>query len=112
MTSAAFRCEAPPTPEELIGDFVALKISDNGDGIPPDFPIQSVTLDQDYDFQDIGGRQFVLPLHSDIRSREGKYRAWNEVTFRSYHKYGTESTITFDTGDQPADKLKEEKPKK
>jgi Aromatic acid exporter family member 2 len=82
------------------------------DGIPPDFPIQSVTLDQDYDFQDIGGHDYVLPLHSDIRSREGNYRAWNEVTFRSYHKYGTESTITFDTGDQPSDKLKEEKPKK
>ena len=82
------------------------------DGIPSDFPIQSVTLDQDYDFQDIGGRDYVLPLHSDIRSREGNYRAWNEVTFRSYHKYGTESTITFDTTDQPADKLKEEKPPK
>jgi hypothetical protein len=82
------------------------------DGIPPDFPIQSVTLDQDYDFQDIGGRDYVLPLHSDIRSREGNYRAWNEVTFRSYHKYGTESTITFDTADQSGDKLKEEKPPK
>jgi len=82
------------------------------DGIPPDFPIQSVTLDQDYDFQDIGGHDYVLPLHSDIRSREGNYRAWNEVTFRSYHKYGTESTITFDTTDQTGDKLKEEKPKK
>jgi hypothetical protein len=82
------------------------------DGIPPDFPIQSVTLDQDYDFQEIGGQQYMLPLHSDVRSREGKYRAWNEVTYRSYHKYGTESSITFDTADQPADKLKEEKPKK
>jgi hypothetical protein len=81
-------------------------------GIPPDFPIQSVTLDQDYDFQDIGGRDYVLPLHSDIRSREGNYRAWNEVTFRSYHKYGTESTITFDTTDQAGDKLKEDKPPK
>jgi hypothetical protein len=82
------------------------------DGIPSDFPIQSVTLDQDYDFQDIGGRDYVLPLQSDIRSREGNDRAWNEVTFRSYHKYGTESSISFDTGDQPADKLKEEKPPK
>ena len=82
------------------------------DGIPPDFPIQAVTLDQDYDFQDIGGKEYVLPLHSDIRSREGNYRAWNEVTYRAYHKYGTESTITFDTADQPADKLKEEKPPK
>lgn len=77
------------------------------DGIPPDFPIQTVTLDQDYDMQDIGGRDYMLPLRSDVRSREGNYRSWNEVTFRSYHKYGTESTITFDSPDpQP---LKEKK---
>lgn len=82
------------------------------DGIPPDFPIQSVSLDQDYDFQEIGGQPYMLPLHSDVRSREGNYRAWNEVTYRSYHKYGAEASISFDTGDQPADKLKEEKPKK
>jgi hypothetical protein len=82
------------------------------DGIPPDFPIQNVTLDQDYDFQDIGGQSFMLPLHSEVRSREGRYRSWNEVTYRSYHKYGADTSISFDTTDQPADKLKEEKPPK
>jgi len=82
------------------------------DGIPADFPIRSVTLDQDYDFADIGGHSYMLPLHSDVRSSEGKMRSWNEVTYRSYHKYGAEASITFDTTDQPADKLKEEKPVK
>ena len=62
-------------------------------GIPADFPIQSVTLDQDYDFTDIAGQQFMLPLHSDVRSREGQYKSWNEVTYRSYHKYGADTSI-------------------
>lgn len=80
------------------------------EGIPADFPIQSVTLDQDYDFEDIAGQQYMLPLHSDVRSREGSYKSWNEVTYRSYHKYGAEATISFDTSDLPPDKLKEQKP--
>ena len=71
-----------------------------------------MTLDQDYDFADIAGQQFMLPLHSDVRSREGKYQSWNQVTYHGYHKYGAEATITFDTSDLPEDKLKEQKPKK
>ncbi len=82
------------------------------DGIPAEFPIQSVSIDQDYDLAEIGGQRYLLPLHSDVRSREGNYRAWNEVTFRNYQKYGTETSITFDTTDQPDDKLKEQKPEK
>ena len=31
------------------------------EGIPSDFPIRSVTLDQDYDFADVGGQQFLPP---------------------------------------------------
>jgi hypothetical protein len=82
------------------------------DGIPADFPIQNVTLDQDYDFADIAGQQYMLPLHSDVKSREGRYQSWNEVTYLAYHKYGAEATITFDSTDLPPDKLKEEKPPK
>lgn len=82
------------------------------DGIPPDFPIQSVTISQDYDFAGIGGQQSMLPLHSGIRSREGNRRTWNQVSYRSYHKYGAESTMRFDTSEQPAGKRKAEKPVK
>ncbi len=66
------------------------------EGIPADFPIRAVTLDQDYDFADIGGQPYMLPLHSDVRSTEGRYRSWNEVTYSQYRKFGAEATITFD----------------
>ena len=68
------------------------------EGIPADFPIRSVTLDQDYDFADIGGQQFMLPLHSDVRSSEGRYRSWNEVSYSQYRKFGADASISFDTG--------------
>jgi hypothetical protein len=74
------------------------------DGIPADFPIQSVALDLEYDTVDIAGQKFVLPLRSEIRSREGKMLAKNEVTYHNYNKYGAEATITFDTPDTPVKK--------
>ncbi len=66
------------------------------EGIPSDFPIRSVTLDQDYDFADVGGQQFLLPLRSDVRSREVGYESWNEVSFSGYRKFAADATITFD----------------
>ena len=55
-----------------------------------------MTLDQDYDFADVGGQQFLLPLRSDVRSREVGYVSWNEVSFSGYRKFAADATITFD----------------
>ena len=66
------------------------------EGIPSDFPIRAVTLEQDYDFADVGGQRFLLPLHSDVKSREAGYESWNEVTFSGYRKFAADATITFD----------------
>jgi len=81
-------------------------------GIPADFPIQAVSLDLNYDFTDIAGQQFLLPLQADIHSREGRYLSWNEASYVSYHKYGAETSITFDAPAVPEDKLKEQPPPK
>jgi hypothetical protein len=83
------------------------------DGIPADFPIQSVKLILYYDVVDIAGQNFVLPMQSEVRSREGRFLAWNEVSYRSYHKYSTDASISFGPPDEiPPDKLKEQPPKK
>jgi hypothetical protein len=88
-----------------------MRIKMECDNIPPDFPIQSVKLILYYDVVDIGGQNFVLPLLSDVRSREGKYLAWNEVQYRLYHKYSADASISFGAPDEiPADKLKEGPP--
>lgn len=77
--------------------------------IPTDFPVKDVKLDVNYDFIDIAGQKYVLPLKTEIWSRAGKYMTWNEAEFRLYRKFGTESSITFETPDPlPEDKTKEE----
>jgi hypothetical protein len=75
---------------------MVMRIHFECEGIPSDFPIRAVTLDQDYDFADVGGQQFLLPLRSDVRSREAGYVSWNEVSFSGYRKFAADATITFD----------------
>jgi hypothetical protein len=80
------------------------------DDIPADFPIHDVSLRLDYDFTDISGQQFLLPYHSELHSRTGRFLVWNETDFRGYNKYSADATISFG-GDADAasdDKLKEQ----
>jgi hypothetical protein len=91
------------------GTKAVMRVQMECDGIPADFPIQSVKLTLYYDIVDISGQNFVLPLQSEVRSREGKYLAWNEVSYHSYHKYSADTSISFGPPeDIPADKLKEQ----
>ncbi len=80
-------------------------------GIPPDFPIQQASTVLDYDFVEIAGRQYWLPLRAVVRMREGKLLLRNEVEFRMYRKFAAEATITFETPEPlPEEKTKEQPP--
>lgn len=88
---------------------MVMKVKLECDDIPADFPIQSVALELNYDTIDISGQQFVLPLLSEVHSREGKLLSWNEVSYHSYHKYSADASISFETPDAVSpDKLKEQ----
>jgi hypothetical protein len=83
--------------------------------IPEAFPVHNVELSLDYDFTKIGDSEFLLPLKSVNSSKSTRQLSRNEIEFRLYRKFGTESTITFETPDPlPEDKTKEkdEKPSK
>ncbi len=80
-------------------------------GIPPDFPIQEASTVLDYDFVEIAGRKYWLPLRAVVRMREGKLLLRNDVEFRMYRKFAAEATIIFETPEPlPEDKTKEQPP--
>ncbi len=88
---------------------MVMRIKMQCDDIPPDFPIQSVALDMNYDYTKISEQEFVLPLKFEIRSREGKQLVWNEASYHLYRKFGADAKITFETPEAiPDDKTKEE----
>jgi hypothetical protein len=92
-----------------------LRVTLEAEEMPPSFPIQEARSMLDYDYQTIADKEFLLPLRAEMRMREGRFLIKNLTEFRSYRKFGTESTITFDTRDlEPLsdDKVKEKPPNK
>lgn len=82
------------------------------DGIPPSFPVQQAGTTLDYDFVNIGGADYMLPLKYTVKMREAKYLAKNETEFRMYRKFGADTAITFDIPEAlPEEGRKEEPPK-
>ncbi len=80
--------------------------------LPPSFPIQDVTDTLDYDLAPIGGQEYMLPLKAQVRMREGKLLAKNDVEFRLYRKFAAEAQISFETPEPlPEEKTKEQPPK-
>ena len=49
----------------------------------------------DYDYADVGGRNYLLPARSETEMRGPQLSVRNEIEFREYRKFSTESTITY-----------------
>jgi hypothetical protein len=72
-----------------------LRIASDADTIPPKFPVQASSTVLDYDFVDVGGRRYLLPLRADVRMSANRLHTRNLVEFHGYRKFTGESTITF-----------------
>ncbi|MBV9301351.1 MAG: hypothetical protein JOY62_18585 [Acidobacteriaceae bacterium] len=63
--------------------------------IPKSFPVNEASEILDYDDIDISGQKYVCPLKADLRMRAGREKTKNEIEFRLYRKFGTESNIVY-----------------
>lgn len=109
---------------------LVLRIAETID-IPDGFPVQISHGTEDYDFTDVGGHQYLLPVRCEkisadlpaIRGRNGRLldptaqlaqqiRYRNVIEFRDYRKYAAESTLSFDTPAEPPEKPKPGPPKR
>ena len=79
-----------------------MRITSDAVDVPVDFPIQNVKQDTRYGFKKIGEREqeFLVPTESVITSKTGRSLKKNETQFTLYRKFGTESVIKFETGDE------------
>jgi hypothetical protein len=76
--------------------------------LPATFPIRDISSSLDYDLESIGDTQYMLPLRSVLTSKRDRQMTKNDIEFRLYRKFGTESTIKFETPDPlPEDQTKE-----
>jgi hypothetical protein len=91
---------------------VVVRLTADAENIPPDFPMKSVTDVLDYDYQDLSGHTFLLPLKSRVLMQTADSIIKLDQEFRVYRKYSAESGITYDAeplAPLPEDKTKETK---
>jgi hypothetical protein len=88
---------------------LVLRVTLNADNIPQSFPVKMATTILDYDYIDISGHQFLLPLKSETQMSADGVLSRNDTEFRLYRKYSAEAEIKYDiTPDAiPADQTKE-----
>jgi hypothetical protein len=67
----------------------------DADKIPKALKMDYVHSSVDYNFADVGGRQYLLPASSETEVHSPGSWRWNQIQFRQYRKFGTESTISF-----------------
>lgn len=73
------------------------------ENIPPDFPVKSTKDVLDYDYQEISGQTFLLPLKATITANLGTEWSKNDKEFRIYRKYSADAVIKYDSNvDTPA----------
>jgi hypothetical protein len=72
--------------------------------IPKSFPINAMEEILDYDTIDIGGQPYVLPLVAKFYMTAGREKSRNELEFRSYRKFDSQTFVTYATSDiSPSD---------
>jgi hypothetical protein len=87
---------------------MVMRIKMDVDGLE-NFPIQRVGLELNYDFVEISGRNYVLPLKAEIHSGSFRYASRNEVEFRRYRRFSADATILYDVPEPiPPDQLEEQ----
>jgi hypothetical protein len=90
-------------------NLMVMRIRMETENLPSSFPIQQVSVDLNYDMIEISDRPYLLPLKSELRSREGRLLVKNETEFHRYRKFGVDVSVSFDTPDPiPEEKTKEE----
>jgi hypothetical protein len=65
------------------------------------FPIRRAETILDYDFEEISGNEFLLPLKSSTEMSADGILTRNEIEFRLYRKYSADAQITYDITPDP-----------
>jgi hypothetical protein len=64
--------------------------------MPSDFPIHVAKRNLEFAPREIAGKTYSVPIRSQVHMEDGKHIYDNQIDFKNYHRFGTESTIHFD----------------
>jgi len=78
---------------------MVMRITGEAESIPVDFPVLAQSSILDYDYGDVGGKQFLLPLRVQNQMKTARIYFKNVAEFKEYRKFTGESSISFDSPD-------------
>ena len=79
--------------DPMTGEIDRIKM--DGVDIPKSFPVNAASETLDYDLVSISGQQFVLPLSAKLMMKAGREATKNEIEFRMYRKFESDSFIKY-----------------
>jgi hypothetical protein len=75
---------------------MVVRLTAIADQFPRGFDVRRVNLVLDYDFTDVGGTHYLLPLHAQTTLFVPPTARRNETDFLQYRKFAADATITYD----------------
>jgi len=82
------------------GSGTVLRLTMEADDIR-DFQVSFASTTLDYDYADVGGRSYLLPLKAETQMRTGEVMTRNIVDFESYRKFDVNTILEFPREKQP-----------
>jgi hypothetical protein len=80
-----------------------MRITVEADNLPVGYPVKSTRTILDYDYTDLAGHMFLLPLKGQVFMTAADIVTRNDESFHNYRKYSADSAISFDDTDIPPD---------
>jgi hypothetical protein len=74
---------------------LVMRVTLEAENLPADFPIKSAKTILDYDYVEISGQTFLLPLKGQVFGSDSSIVTRNDTTYHNYRKYSAESVISF-----------------
>jgi hypothetical protein len=78
-----------------------MRVTTEAEDVPEGFPVRSVKDVLDYDYTELSGHTFLLPLKARVDAAFSDVLQRIDEEFRLYRKYSAESEIKFDTETPP-----------
>jgi hypothetical protein len=79
------------------------RITVEAEGLPEGYPVKATRTILDYDYVELSGQSFLLPLKGQVFMTAADIVTRNDEGFTSYRKYSADSAISFDDKDIPPD---------
>ncbi len=80
-----------------------MRVTLEAEGLPTGFPIKATRTVLDYDYTEISGHTFLLPLKGQVFMTASDIVTRNDESFHNYRKYSADSAVSFDDTDIPPD---------